>query len=64
MADNNNNNRRRPQHEQQLMSEYGMTQEEVSTFATQVFASQQRLLANTYIPMPEEQIAAIYAALW
>ena len=46
------------------LREYGMTQEEVRTFAAQVFASQQRLLANTYIPMPEEQIAAIYAALW
>lgn len=46
------------------LREYGMTQEEVRTFAAQVFASQQRLLSNTYIPMPEEQIAAIYAALW
>ncbi len=46
------------------LREYGMTQEEVRTFASQVFASQQRLLANTYIPMPEERIAAIYAALW
>ena len=46
------------------LREYGMTQEEISTFAAQVHTSQQRLLANTYIPMPEEHIAEIYAALW
>jgi len=46
------------------LREFGMTHEEIKTFASQVFASQQRLLANTYIPMPEEKIEEIYADLW
>lgn len=46
------------------LREYGMTSDEIKAFATQVFASQQRLLANTYIPMPVEQIEDIYSKLW
>lgn len=41
---------------------YGMTEDDVSEFARSVLAAQQRLLVNSYVPLSEEQIKAIYTA--
>ncbi len=44
------------------LHEYGIKQEDVQTFAENVLATQQRLLANNYVPLSLEDIVAIYAA--
>ena len=41
---------------------YGMTQEDVAHFASNVLATQQRLLGNNYVPLSEGEIETIYAA--
>lgn len=43
------------------MSEYGMTDEEVSIFAHNTIENQKRLLDNSYIPMTEDAIGDIYS---
>ena len=45
-----------------LRLEYGMTQEDVAHFASNVLATQQRLLGNNYVPLSEGEIETIYAA--
>lgn len=45
------------------LREYGMTEQDVSLFARTVIVSQQRLLANNFRPLSEEEIAKIYASL-
>lgn len=42
------------------MHEYGVTQEDLPRFADAVIDSQQRLLANNYVPLSREEILAIY----
>ena len=44
------------------LREYGMTETDVPAFASSVLATQQRLLRNNYVPLSEEQIAAVYAS--
>ena len=44
------------------LREYGMEEKHIREFASNVLATQQRLLKNNYVPLSEEQIAAIYAA--
>ena len=44
------------------LSEYGMTEQDISVFASNVLKTQQRLLGNNFVPLSEEQIAAIYAS--
>lgn len=44
------------------LREYGMTEKDVPAFAASVLATQQRLLRNNYVPLSEEQIAAVYAS--
>lgn len=44
------------------LREYGMTQEDVAHFASNVLATQQRLLGNNYVPLSEGEIETIYAA--
>lgn len=44
------------------LHEYGMREEDVQAFARNVLATQQRLLANSFVPLSMEDIAAIYAA--
>lgn len=44
--------------------EYGMSEGETETFAESVTANQQRLLANSYIPMTKEMILNIYQKLY
>ena len=44
------------------LREYGMEEKHIHEFASNVLATQQRLLKNNYVPLSEEQIAAIYAA--
>ena len=44
------------------LHEYGMTQEDISLFADNVLATQQRLLGNNFAPLSQSEIEAIYAA--
>lgn len=46
------------------LREYGMKQEECRQFASAVLATQQRLLANNYVPFSEDEIAQIYTDLY
>ncbi|WP_418765713.1 4-hydroxybutyrate dehydrogenase [Mailhella sp.] len=46
------------------LREYGMKEEDIPSFAGNVLASQQRLLANNYVPLSERQIEEIYASRW
>lgn len=46
------------------LREYGMKEEECRGFASAVLATQQRLLANNYVPFSEEEIAQIYTNLY
>lgn len=46
------------------LHEYGMTEQDIPVFARNVLASQQRLLANNYVPLSEQQIAEIYTSRW
>lgn len=48
----------------QPLRAFGMKEEEISSFAANVIATQQRLLKNNYVPMTEEEIKAIYATLY
>lgn len=46
------------------LREYGMQEEECRGFAKAVLATQQRLLANNYVPFSEDEIAQIYTQLY
>ena len=46
------------------LDEYGMTKEEVTTFADSVLENQQRLLANNYVPLSRDNIIDIYQGLF
>jgi len=46
------------------LKEYGVKEEELEEFAKSVVENQQRLLANSYVPMTEELIYKIYKALY
>lgn len=43
---------------------YGMTEEEIETFADSVVENQQRLLANNFVPLSRDQIRDIYRAVY
>lgn len=43
---------------------YGMKPAEIDEFTTSVLKTQQRLLANNYVPLDEEEIRRIYQALY
>lgn len=43
---------------------YGIRREELSTFTKSVLENQQRLLANNYIPLSEQDIYSIYCAVY
>ncbi len=42
------------------LREYGVTEEELPTFAKNVVETQQRLLSNNFVPLSEEEILEIY----
>ena len=42
------------------LKEYGMKEEECTSFAESVIKNQQRLLVNSYITVPQEDIEKIY----
>lgn len=42
------------------MREYGATQEDIDPFAESTVANQQRLLANSYVPLSTEEIRALF----
>lgn len=44
------------------LREYGMQEQDISLFAQNVLASQQRLLSNNYAPLSEANISGIYNA--
>lgn len=46
------------------LSSYGMTEGDTSAFADNVIATQQRLLANNYVPLSRDEIYQIYAKLY
>ncbi|MBR1851306.1 MAG: 4-hydroxybutyrate dehydrogenase [Bacteroidales bacterium] len=46
------------------LHEYGMKAEECASFTDSVLATQQRLLANNYVPLSREDIEAVYKALY
>lgn len=46
------------------LSDYGMRPEEIETFTKTVVETQQRLLANNYVPMTDNEIRAIYQSLY
>lgn len=46
------------------LHEYGMKQEECEAFADSVIATQQRLLANNYVPLSRDEIVGVYTALF
>lgn len=46
------------------LSAYGMKPEEIQGFTTSVLQTQQRLLANNYVPLSEDEIRGIYKMLY
>ena len=42
------------------MREYGVVQEDIEPFAQSTVDNQQRLLKNSYVPLSQEEIKAIY----
>lgn len=46
------------------LHEYGMTEDEIESFADSVVANQQRLLGNNYVFLTRDEIRDIYAALY
>lgn len=50
--------------EKKPLREYGMTEDQVAPFAKSTVDNQQRLLANNYVPLTEEEIAEIFANLY
>lgn len=46
------------------LHEYGMKTEECEGFADSVLASQQRLLANNYVPLSRDEIVSVYKTLF
>ncbi len=46
------------------LREYGMTEDQVATFAKSTVDNQQRLLGNNYVPLTEEEIAEIFQNLY
>lgn len=45
------------------LRDFGMTEEDLDTFADSVVANQQRLLANNYVPLDRDRIYKIYKEL-
>lgn len=50
--------------EKKPLRQYGMAEKEISDFAQSVLETQQRLLANTYVPLSESDLQAIYQKLF
>ena len=50
--------------EKKPLKEYGMTEDQVATFAKSTVDNQQRLLGNNYVPLTEEEIAEIFQNLY
>ncbi|MCQ2546705.1 MAG: 4-hydroxybutyrate dehydrogenase, partial [Clostridia bacterium] len=50
--------------EKKPLKEYGMTEDQVVTFAKSTVDNQQRLLGNNYVPLTEEEIAEIFQNLY
>ncbi|MBN2898494.1 MAG: iron-containing alcohol dehydrogenase [Clostridia bacterium] len=46
------------------LKSYGMTESDIEAFTQSVMNEQQRLLANNYVALSEEEIKAIYSALY
>lgn len=46
------------------LSSYGMKEAEISGFTTNVLESQQRLLANNYVPLSAEEIKSVFEQLY
>ena len=49
---------------QKPLRDYGMTEEEIDGFTTNVLETQQRLLANNYVTLTKEEIRNIYSTLY
>lgn len=50
--------------EKKPLKEYGMTEDQVASFAKSTVDNQQRLLGNNYVPLTEEEIAEIFQNLY
>lgn len=50
--------------EKKPLREYGMTEDQIATFAKSTIDNQQRLLGNNYVPLTEEEIAEIFRNLY
>lgn len=50
--------------EKKPLKEYGMTEDQVATFAKSTIDNQQRLLGNNYVPLTEAEIAEIFRNLY
>ena len=50
--------------EKKPLREYGMTEDQVQTFAESTIANQQRLLANNYVELSVEEVAEIFQNLY
>ena len=46
------------------LREYGMTEAQIDEFTKSTVANQQRLLANNYVPLSDEEIREIFANLY
>ncbi len=46
------------------LREYGMTEEQIDKFTEMTVTNQQRLLANNYVPLTDEEIREIFANLY
>ena len=46
------------------LKEYGMTEDQIKTFAKSTIDNQQRLLGNNYVELSEEEIAEIFQNLY
>lgn len=46
------------------LREYGMKEEQISLFTESTVENQQRLLANSYVPLSREEIRDVFAALY
>ena len=46
------------------LKEYGMTEDQIKTFAQSTIDNQQRLLANNYVPLSLEEVEEIFAGLY
>ncbi len=47
-----------------MLRTYGMTEDDVKSFPSTVLQTQQRLLANNFVALTEEDIHVVYSTLF